>query len=77
MICGAGRSSWRIMASASKRPSTGRRAGARSTSAIPPETRWNFPTAHSGDFPPMRTLANQKIVIATHNKGKLEEFASF
>ena len=24
----------------------------------------------------MRTLANQKIVIATHNKGKLEEFAS-
>jgi XTP/dITP diphosphohydrolase len=24
----------------------------------------------------MRTLANQKIVIATHNKGKLEEFAA-
>jgi XTP/dITP diphosphohydrolase len=27
-------------------------------------------------FEPMRTLANQKIVIATHNKGKLEEFAA-
>ena len=26
-------------------------------------------------FRPMRTLANEKIVIATHNKGKLEEFA--
>lgn len=25
---------------------------------------------------PMRSLANQKIVIATHNKGKLEEFAA-
>jgi XTP/dITP diphosphohydrolase len=28
------------------------------------------------EFPPMRTLANAKIVIATHNKGKLEEFAA-
>jgi XTP/dITP diphosphohydrolase len=27
-------------------------------------------------FQPMRTLANDKIVIATHNKGKLEEFAA-
>jgi XTP/dITP diphosphohydrolase len=27
-------------------------------------------------FKPMRSLANQKIVIATHNKGKLEEFAA-
>ena len=24
----------------------------------------------------MRTLRDQKIVIATHNKGKLEEFAA-
>ncbi|MEI8180998.1 RdgB/HAM1 family non-canonical purine NTP pyrophosphatase, partial [Aestuariivirga sp.] len=28
------------------------------------------------EFPPMRTLANAKIVIATHNKGKLDEFAA-
>jgi len=27
-------------------------------------------------LPEMRTLANSKIVIATHNKGKLEEFAA-
>jgi XTP/dITP diphosphohydrolase len=27
-------------------------------------------------FQPMRTLANRKIVIATHNKGKLAEFAA-
>jgi putative oxygen-independent coproporphyrinogen III oxidase len=27
-------------------------------------------------FKPMRTLANRKIVIATHNKGKLAEFAA-
>ena len=27
-------------------------------------------------FKPMRSLANQKIVIATHNKGKLEEFSA-
>lgn len=27
------------------------------------------------EFPEIRTLANQKIVIATHNAGKLEEFA--
>jgi XTP/dITP diphosphohydrolase len=27
-------------------------------------------------IPEMRTLANSKIVIATHNKGKLEEFAA-
>ncbi len=28
------------------------------------------------DFRPMRSLANRKIVIATHNKGKLAEFAA-
>ncbi|WP_374332111.1 RdgB/HAM1 family non-canonical purine NTP pyrophosphatase [Aestuariivirga sp.] len=28
------------------------------------------------EFPPMRSLCDQKIVIATHNKGKLEEFAA-
>ena len=65
--------SW-LMAWQSKRKCSGRTAATHSISATPPETPLNSPKQNSGPDMTAKSLKGETLLIATHNKGKLEEF---
>ena len=65
---------WRMPVSRSRRISNGRAAGDRSMCAIRPAIRSNSPSRESGTCRGKRGhCAGAKLVVASHNRGKLKE----